>query len=191
MTDQGGIILEPGETGIEAGSDTTPLLERIKKRRNERDDYLTTGIPSWNDELRARYQVLDRSEIDRMIRRIRARSAGATNGQSGQRSNVGSDADIDFLIKACVGVIAHDNETEEEEQIADGFTMELAYMLGEKQADGVVIMTLDDKGTTMPVSNPKELVSYLIKGNTIALAAHSQKVARWMQDTSRPLEDPQ
>lgn len=187
MSEQG-IILEPGETGIEAGSDTTSLLDRIKKRRNERDDYLVAGIPSWGDELRAKYQVLDRSEIDKMVRRIRARAAGAQNGQKQQ---VGSDADIDFLIKACVGIIAHDNETEEEKQIADGFNMELARLLGDEEPDGDIVMQMDDKGTTMKVSNPKELVSYLIKGNTIALAAHSQKVARWMQDTSRPIEDPQ
>jgi hypothetical protein len=181
-------ILEPGETGIETGSGSTSLLDRIKQRRDARDDFLVIGIPSWNDELRARYQVLDRDEIDRMVRRIRARVAGAQNGS---RTATGSNADIDFLIKACVGVIAHDNETEEEAEIAVGFDMNLARLLGEEQQDGSVLMQLDDKGTTMLVHNEKELVSYLIKGNTIALATHSQKVARWMQDTSRPVEDPQ
>lgn len=178
--------LEPG-TAVEQAADRRSMLDKIKERRDQREDYLVVGIPSWNDELRARYQVLDRSEIDNMVRRIRSRTM---NAQNGQKTNIGSEADMDFLIKACVGVIAHDNETEEEEEVATGFDMNLARLLGEEAADGSITMVMDERGTTMSVRSPRELVAYLVKGNTIALATHSQKVAKWMQDTSRPIEDP-
>jgi hypothetical protein len=158
--------IEPGTDAAEVAADSRSLLDRIKSRRDEREDVLTIDIPSWDGDLQAKYRVVDRAEIEKMVRRIRIRSTG--NG------NTGSQADTDFLINACVGVIAVDDETNVERPLTSGYTMELAEMLGRPE-----------------ITTPRELVAYLFKGNTIALGAHAIKVARWMQDTTKPVEDPQ
>lgn len=170
--------LEPGRTGPEIAGDTKSILDRIKERRDAREDKLTTDIPSWGGDLKARYQVLDRNEIDKMVKRIRARAAG--NGSSG------TDADADFLLKACVGVIAYDLDSDIEEEIAPGYTMELASMLNPKFPKGH-----PQAGQPYPCPTERHLVVYLFGFNNIAMASHAAKVARWMQDTSKPVEDPQ
>lgn len=142
------------------------LLDSIVSRREERmaDESLTLDIPTWSGELKAKYRVVERVELEKMVRALRARQTrnGVTEGTM---------ADADFLIRACIGVIAHDNETEEEQTIAPGYTKQLTELLG------------------LEFERARDLVIYLFKGNGIAMAAHAMKVARWMQDTSRPIED--
>ena len=158
--------LEPGVTAVEMTADKKSLLDQIKANRDERgEDYLTLDIPTWEGDLRARYRVVDRAEVDKMIRRIRTRANGAPQS--------GSEADIDFLINACVEVIAYDRENDMEVHVSNGYDAELARTL-EQDPDNI-----------------RALVGYMFKFNGIALAAHGQKIARWMQDTSKPVEDPQ
>lgn len=171
--------LEPGQLGAEIAGDTKSILTRIKERRDARDDELTLDIPSWGGDLRAKYKVLDRSEIDKMVKRIRAR-------QTGNGGSTGTDADADFLIKACVGVIAYDVDTDTEEQISDGYTLALRDLLEPKYPRGH-----PQEGQDYPCPTERHLVVYLLGLNNIAMASHAAKVARWMQDTSRPVEDPQ
>lgn len=159
--------IEPGTEAAEIAADSKSLLDRIKAARDEREDVLTIDIPSWDGDLQAKYRVVHRQEIEKMVRRIRSRASG--NGDSG------SAADVDFLINACVGIQAYDSETDVTRPLTSGYTSELASMLG--NPDGT--------------ETPKQLVAYLFKGNTIAIGAHAIKVARWMQDTTKPIEDPQ
>lgn len=160
--------IEPGATAAEVASRSK--LDEIKARRDARGDKLTIGIPSWGDELRARYRVVDRKEIDRMVRRIRTRANGAAES--------GPEADIDFLINACTEVVAApvdgDYDEDEGEHVSNGYNKQLADSLANPQ------------GT----DTARGLVAYLFKGNTISISAHAAKVARWMQDTSRSVEDP-
>ena len=171
--------IEPGTTAPETAADSHSVLDKIKQRRDEREDILTIDIPSWDGDLKAKYQVLDRSEVEKMIRRVRARS---NNGNS---SAAGTDADCDFLIKACVGVVAYDADTDTETPVADGYTMTFARLLEPVWPKGYA-----QEGEPIKMNNERELVVYLFKWNNIALAAHGQRVARWMQDTSKPVEDP-
>lgn len=157
---------------IAAGSES--ILDKVKKRRTEVDEQPWFDIPSWAGGLKAQYRVLDRDDIEKMVRRIRAR-------QTGQGKQSGMDADLDFLIKACVGVKAYDIEDDIDEVLTPGYTMQLAHLLDPKD---------EETGEPIQITNERQLVAYLFKGNTIALAAHGQKVARWMQDTSKPVEDP-
>lgn len=151
------------------------VLDRIKRRRTDQSDVLWLDIPSWGGELKARYQVLDRDEVEKMIRRVQARQ------RQGDKSRSDSTPDLDFLIKACTEVKAVDSETDEEETLTPGFTLELVDMLDPK----------DEDGSPIAIKDQRSLVAYLVKYNGIALAAHAQKVARWMQDTSKSVEDPQ
>lgn len=168
MTEDPG--LEPGTTAVETAGDARSLLDKIKDRRENREDILKIDIPSWDGDLKAEYKVIAREDIEQMIRRVRFRQSG---GRSNGVNNAGTEADADFLIKACIGVIAVDQETGAETKIADGYNRTLIEILEPEN-------TNDEKG----------LVVYLFKGNSIALAAHGQKIARWMQDTSKPIEDP-
>jgi hypothetical protein len=177
IEDPPGLDVRPETSGPEELGGKS-LLDRVKARRDERDSFLTIDIPSWDGELKARYQVLHRSDIEKMVKRIRARQ-----NKNGNDATSGSDADLDFLIKACVGIVAHDNETDEEEVIADGYVLSLAAMLEPH----------DEFDNPIDITNERQLVAYLMgKGDSsIALASHSMKVARWMQDTTAPVEDPQ
>lgn len=169
MTEQEDVLdIEPEETA--AGVVSRSKLDEIKARRDERGDTLTTGIPSWGGELKARYRVVDRKEIDKMVRRIRTHANGAPGS--------GAEADTDFLINACVEVVAApidgDYEEDEGDHVSDGYTKGLAEALGGPAGS----------------ETARGLVAYLFKGNTIAISAHALKVARWMQDTSKVVEDP-
>lgn len=167
--DEDRLDVEPGVTGPEEAAGSRSLLDRIKARRDESDDVLELDIPSWGGELKARYRVVAKAELEKMVRKIRAR-------QSGNGSNDGTEVDLDFLISACIGVIAEDAESMEREEVASGYNAGLADILGHPDGTGTA----------------RGLVLYLFKHNGIALAAHSMKVARWMQDTSkRPDSDPQ
>lgn len=166
--------IEPGVSGSEEMVQSA--LDRIVKRRQDRVEILNIDIPSWDGDLIACYQVLNRSELEKMIRVIRARAR--SNG-----ANAGGEADLDFLIKACVEVKGYDQEKDVKFHISDGYDMDLADK----------ITLYDEFGQEIEVHNPRELVASIM-GKTdasIALAAHSVKVARWMQDTSKSVEDPQ
>jgi hypothetical protein len=166
---------EPDTSAAEIAAGGGSVLDRIKKRRSSEADELDLGIPSWGGELIATYQVLHRSEIEKMVKRITARQRN-----QGKKADTSSGPDLDFLIKACIAVKAHDNETDEEEFLTPGYTMALAGMFDPQ----------DEFGNPIDISTPSELLAYLMKNNSIAIASHSQKVARWMQDTSQPVEDP-
>lgn len=166
MSTENDLDVEPGTDAAEVAADSKSLLDRIKAARDERPDELEVDIPSWDGDLQAKYRVVHRTEVEKMVRRIRSRTHG--NGESG------SSADVDFLINACIGVQAYDAETDITRPLTGGYTMELAEMLGKSD-----------------ITTPRELVAYLFKGNTIAIGAHAIKVARWMQDTTKPIEDPQ
>jgi hypothetical protein len=151
------------------------VLDRVKERRSSSPDLEWFDIPSWGGELKAQLQVLDRSEIDKMVDRIRRR-------QNGRGVQSGVDADLDFLIKATIGVKAVDYDNDEEQVLTSGFNEELAAMLDPQ----------DEHGNAVDVSTARKLLLYLVKFNTIALASWSAKAARWMQDTSKRVdEDPQ
>lgn len=169
--------IEPGVEAAEIAGGSRSLLKEIADRRESREDFLTIDIPSWGGELQARYQVLERDDIDKMVRRIRSRASQA-NGQQ----PTGVDADADFLVKACIGIDAVDTETDYREQVATGYTTDFAQLLQPK-----------DKytGELLPLPTPRHVVSYLCGFNSIALGAHAARVARWMQDTSKSVEDPQ
>ena len=161
--------IEPGLHAAEEAAGSRSMLDRIKARREKRGDISDPiDIPSWGGELRACYQVIAKEELEAMVRRIRARQTG--QGKAGDVT-----ADLDFLIKSCCEVQAQDAETGEEASLTNGYTMQLAELLGEP--DGT--------------DTARGLVLYLFKGNGIAVSAHAMKVARWMQDTSKSIEDPQ
>jgi hypothetical protein len=169
--------IEPGVGAAEIAGGSRSLLKEIADRRESREDFLTMDIPSWGGELQARYQVLERDDIEKMVRRIRSRASN-TNGQQ----PTGVDADADFLVKACIGIDAVDTDSDYREQVATGYTVEFAKLLDPK-----------DKytGEPLPLPTPRHVVNYLCGFNSIALGAHAARVARWMQDTSKSVEDPQ
>lgn len=172
------LLLEPDTPAATVAAGGGSVLDRVKKRR-AREDKIWIDIPSWGGALKARYEVLDRDEVERMIRRAQARHKHRDQDKPHPRSD--STPDLDFLIKACIGVKAYDEETDEEEIIATGYTMDLVPKLDPRDGDGEPIEVRDQR----------TLVAYLTRFNGIALAAHAQKVARWMQDTGKPAEDPQ
>jgi hypothetical protein len=172
--------LEPGVDAVVIAADAQSILDRATKRRDEQEDYQIFDIPTWEGDLKAKYKIVDRGELEKMVQRIRKRSRGSSNG-----SNSGVEADADFLIKACIGIIAYDADADFEVTISPGYTMELASMFKPVWPKGHPL-----EGETFAIKTTRELVIYLFKWNGIALATHGAKVARWMQDPTRLAEDP-
>lgn len=180
MTD---MDLEPGVTGPEVAGGVESVLDKIKKRRDSDDDFLEIDIPSWGGDLRARYEVVDRREIERMIRRAQARLRGGDNGGG----DSGAAADADFLVKACIAVLAVDPEDGETKHIlANGYEMSLVDLI-----KPVYPKDHPQAGEPVQINDPRELVIYMLRWNGIALASHGQDVARWMQTMKKPITDPQ
>lgn len=169
---------EPGATPAALAVDHESVLDRIKKRRDEAEDFLTIDIPSWDGDLRAKYKVLDRDYVEKMIRRIRARANGAATS--------GIEAEADFLIEACVEILGYDAENDKEFHVANGYGADLSAALDPKWPQGH-----PQAGQSIQFSSDRELVVYMLKWNGIALATHAQTVARWMQDLKKPVTDPQ
>lgn len=169
---------EPGASPAALAVDHESVLDQIKKRRDEAEDYLTIDIPSWDGDLKAKYKVLDRDYVEKMIRRVRARANGAATS--------GEEAEADFLIEACVEILGYSVETDETFHIADGYTMALKDALSP-----VYPKDHPNEGEPIPIRNERELIVYMLKWNGIALATHAQTIARWMQSLKKPIEDPQ
>jgi hypothetical protein len=170
--------IEPGTSAAEVAADHQSVLDRIKKRRDETEDFLVIDIPSWDGDLKAKYKVLDRDYVEKMIRRIRARTNGAAAS--------GIEAEADFLIDACVEIIGYDAEEDKQFHVGNGYDLELATALNPTYPASHPMA-----GEPVNISHPRELVVYMLKWNGLALAAHAQSVARWMQNLKRPVEDPQ
>lgn len=166
--------VEPGMSGPQIRTESA--LDRIRSRRKERSDLLTIDIPSWDGDLKAKYMVLNRTDLERMIRTIRARTKN--------KDVKGGEADFDFLIKSCVEIVGYDETMDEPEfHLSDGYTMDLVELLQPE----------DEFGNKVEIRNQHELIAWMFgkTDSSIALASHSVSVARWMQDPSKPIGDPQ
>lgn len=138
---------------------------RLAQIRAERDalagaEYLDLPIPTWNGDLVARYQVIERRQAERLQQQF-AKAKG------------GGDSDLDFIIRACVSIWMPDADgTLVRVETDDGrpvrYDGQLAQLLG-----------LDD-----PQMTARQIVGYLFRENQIAISAHANRVATWMQDTS-------
>lgn len=158
---------------VEEGADTSSLLGRIKEQREERlkDESLTLPIPTWGGDLLARYRVMDRKEMMSLARRVREiqRKTGNADAATG---------DTDFILKACECVLVKDPESGEIKELDDpqtgmlvGYDQRLAQALG------------------LEVEKARDVLLHLFNNNAVAIGAHALKIARWMQDTSREVDD--
>lgn len=173
------VALEEG-SAVEIAADAVSILDRAKKERDDRGDTIEIDIPSWDGDLKAEYKLLDRSEIEKMLRRVRGRTSRGD-------TSAGTEADLDFLNKACVKLLAYDRDTDTTVTVSDGFDPDVIVPILQPMYPKSHPMA----GQPVPIKDHRQLISYLIGWNNIALAAHCQKLARWMQDTSKGTEDPQ
>lgn len=171
-------------TGAEVAAGGGSVLDKIVKRRKPGKGEGEFPIPSWGPELLAKMKVLDRHVVDKHIRhtQARVREMDLAGRKRDDLVRLGNETDMEFLRQACIGIIAHDLESDDKEQVATGFDdMSLAERLD----------PVDEFGNPIVLANWMELMMYLLQWNDLALTTFAQRVGRWMQDTSRPVEDPQ
>lgn len=164
------------------------ILDRAKARRAGRDlDHEWFDIPSWDGELKGRYKVLERDDVERMVRSVKMRNVSNGKGNQAGQSNrgAGAESDLDFIVKACVNLKVHDNETEEEKELCISYS----------DIDSIKELFDDPDHAELhsaveSIRSPREAVAFLMGYNGIAIASHAAKLARWMQDTSKE-SDPQ
>ena len=144
--------------------DPGSLLAQIKARRDERaaDEFLDLPIPTWGGELVARYEVVDRDTLERMI----------------ARRNPSAQVDADFLVRACSGIY-----------MLDGDTGELVPVPGHYEGEVARYDAALGEALSLDAGSGRELVTYLFRDNVVAISSHALKVLRWMQDTSREVDD--
>jgi hypothetical protein len=168
------------ETPQEEGSPDTPvsaaevassangsLLGRIKAARDIRvaNESLTLPIPTWGGDLVARYRVVDRSQLEELAKRAR------------QGKNTDSGADINFLARACEGVLMRDPDTGAIEPVLNGHGVQVRF-----DHDLAALLGVEAESAT-------DVVLYLFKSNAVAIASHAMKIATWMQDTSQEIDE--
>src|SRR5688500_18010026 len=85
------------------------LLRKAAARREERVHALFLDVPSWDGDIIAEYQVVNRPRLETMARKISAESKG------GNESSLRTAADIDFIVEACVGLYAYNPEGDSQE----------------------------------------------------------------------------
>jgi hypothetical protein len=187
MDDQ--VTIEPDRDAAET-LEGTSVLQRAQKRRLARD--LGGGwhdLPSWGGEMQCYYQVLQKEDVEDMIRRARARAA-TKKGQKGNAAGVkvdagANDSDLDFIIKAGVRFKAIDMGTLEEQMLELTYRdvdswKQMLHNPNPEDADEEEAQRLLEA-----VTHPREMVAYLMGNNSIAIASHAGMLANWMQDTSK------
>lgn len=158
------------------------LLQRAAAARDERyakGEHVTLPVPTWRDDrdrptLYARYRVLKEEEIEGQMRDGMNTGAAAANA--------------DFLIKACIGVLAPGDDGQlvriEKHGRPVRFDGDLAEMLSIEtdRARDVVYYLF----TPRDEENPN---AWRTTPNTVAVVRLAVKVWDWMEDTSRQLDE--
>lgn len=152
------------------------LFEKAAKKREERvrDIFLDLPLPTWDGDLVVRFVVVDRDYIDKFA-------------AADKRT---PEMDMDFVITATSRIYMHDPDG-----AAEGDDVE--YMVN---ADGTTneeyILLKNDAGTPVKfdqtmaemlgqdqLRKARDVLSYCVKGNMIAIGGLAGKLVNWMQDT--------
>lgn len=145
------------------------ILTKIAQEREERvqDLHLDLPIPTWDQQLVARFEVMPRKEMEKFADKKRT-----------------LELDVDFLVKACTGIWALDAErTVEGTRNEDNED----YVLVEDE-DGPVTFEerLGVKIGMTPDQDPsraRNVVLYCFKNNGIAISGFVIRVLTWMNNT--------
>ena len=174
MTNEGGTMeldQSLGEQELPEAPQDTPrsasrsLLDGII---DEYDDQLTEHtvtliIPGRKKRLAARYKVLDAKALENLT-------------GTGDATSV--EANMDFIARACTGVLALDQDSGEYVDLtADNgggvrYDKALAELLGHPEFD-----------------TARKVVSFIFRNNAVAIGRHAEKLITWMGDTSAEVED--
>lgn len=173
-----------------AGAETTAaeealgesLLRKAQKARHERDDVLYLDIPSWDGDIVGAYRVLDRTTMERLIRKITKESK---NGNSS--ANLRTKADIDLIVRACVGLYARNPDSDAEEGSHDDLVQ---LKVGDEPA---TYGSINELLKSDQIRDTNSAVMYLFAKDGgdagVAISAHALTIARYMQDPSKDPTD--
>lgn len=142
----------------------------------ERDEVLAEAevyikVPSWDGAVVCGYRLLGKKLVE----------------QLGKRSGRGDPkADSEFLMRSCIGLYANHPTADAIIPITDGGSDQpLKYVaeLGNKFP-----RMIDGEKRRQPFKDEYAAISYMFKGNEVALGNHAAKVFQWMTDTSAEVE---
>lgn len=150
------------------------LLTSLKEQREERvrDLHLDLPIPTWDGALVARFDVMDRSKVERFAKQKRT-----------------VEADQDFIINSVRELYALDKErivtgaqrmagnedyvrVEDESGAPVKFDAMLATQIGEPE-----------------LTKAREVLMYCVKNNAIAIGGLAARLIQWMQNTDAEVAD--
>lgn len=145
----------------------TDFLSRIAESREARVQnlHLDLPIPSWGGDLVGRFLVISRKDMEKFAGR-----------------KAGSEADMDFIIKATHELYALDTEGNVEgERMEDNED----YVRVEDDHGNAVLWTsvLAEKIGQAQLTRSREVLEYCFRGNLIAVSGFAMKLFRWMQNT--------
>lgn len=161
------------------------LLRKAAKRREERVHALFLDVPSWDGDIIAEYQVVNRPRLETMARKISAESKG------GNEANLRTAADIDFIVEACVGLYAYDPEGETEESRRVAIEDDLGKVPYNRFGDILVRIAGEGRTVTTTPRSTREVVLRMFAKDkedpSVPISAHAMVIARWMRDPSKPV----
>lgn len=161
------------------------LLRQAAARRTERVHALFLDVPSWDGDLIAEYQVVNRPKLEAMARKISAEAKG------GNESSARTAADIDFIVEACVGLYAYDPEGDSEQSRRVPIDDEIGKINYNRFGPTLVAIAAPERGvTTVPRSVRDTVLRTFAKEGedpSVPISAHAMTIARWMRDPSKPV----
>jgi hypothetical protein len=174
MEDQDHISTVPA---VEEAAGASLLKKAQQKRDDEsRETALYLDIPSWGGDLVGKYKVQEQKEL---VKQARAVMSAAREG--GNVDNVRLEADMNFILKANVGLYARDHSKDPGESGHEDL-----IEVGSGISDCGSILGKDFR-------NSHEALLYLFAKDdadpSVPITVHSQSIARWMRDPSKPVTD--
>lgn len=148
------------------------LLRKISQERERRVEslHLDLPIPTWDEQLVARFEVLPRKEFEKFA-----------------KGKASPDNDANFVIRSCAALYLHDPE-----HLAEGQRMEENddYVRIEDETGmpvGFDAMLAEKLG--IKAERAIDVLMYCFKDNVLSVSALGQKVVRWMQNTDTQIAE--
>lgn len=151
------------------------VFRRLAQSRDERvqDIHLDMPIPTWDGDLVARFDVLDRDEVEKFANRRRS-----------------SEGDLDFIIKATRELYMRDSDHQANGAKRHEFNDEYVRIETEEGASvrwDTSLAEFLQKPEDLKTS--REVLLFCVKNNTLAIGGLAGKLIMWMQNTDAEIAD--
>jgi hypothetical protein len=154
------------------------LVDRLRKQRQAvaENKFTDLDIPGYNGDLFCRYRLLDGTELDQIIRKVRRTVK--------DRSEQVMAATLDNIITACEELWVRDNG--KERPVRDLSTVPTDLPV---KYDVILAEFLGFSAELPDPPTARSVVLGVFGGNDIAVSAHGARLAQWMMQSGAEVDE--